>query len=287
MTAIISTIAQTDTSRLISPLSYWQFSHYGNYDGTIDYQGNKHEPNPLIMHRKVTRGSQDAYTGYGNDWSLLRNYPYPWAKSCLEARDLCYFNFEHEESAAQPNWELARKAPWYHVPSYEWKYEEGSIGRFLQFDEWRASQAFQAFAAWESMKLQTLSGVSGFSWCSMESGPNMFTYQKPLIDPYYVPKLAFHANTMVFQRMWAASEDVDVVYGPGDSITPVIFNLEDATVVNLTVELQNEKGKVIERKAFRNVEVPQGRSVTRLEPFRFRSNREGCHFIVYKLTECR
>lgn len=287
MTAIITTITQTDTSRLISPLSYWQFSHYGNYDGTIDYQGNKHEPNPLIMHRKVTRGSQDAYTGYGNDWSLLRNYPYPWAKSCLEARDLCYFNFEHEESAAQPNWELARKAPWYHVPSYEWKYEEGSIGRLLQFDEWRASQAFQAFAAWESMKLQTLSGVSGFSWCSMESGPNMFTYQKPLIDPYYVPKLAFHANKMVFQRMWAASEDVDVVYGPGDSITPVIFNIEDATVVNLTVELQNEKGKVIERKTFRNVEVPQGRSVTRLEPFRFRSNREGCHFIVYKLTECR
>jgi hypothetical protein len=115
----------------------------------------------------------------------------------------------------------------------------------------------------------------------------MFTYQKPLIDPYYVPKLAFHANKMAFQKLWAASDDVDVVYGPGDSITPVIFNLEDATVVNLTVELQNEKGKVIERKVFRNIDVPEGRSVTRLEPFRFRSTREGCHFIVYKLTECR
>ena len=287
MTAIISAIARTDTSRLISPLSFWPFSHYDSYDGTVDYQGNRHAPNPLIMHRKLTRGSQDAYTGYGHDWSHLRDYPYPWARKCLEARDLCYFNFEHEESAAQPNWELARKDPWYHVPSYEWGYEEGSIGRLLQFDEWRASQAFQAFGAWESMKLQILSGVSGFSWCSMESGPNMFTYQKPLIDPYYVPKLAFYANKMAFQKLWAASDDVDVVYGPGDSITPVIFNLEDATVVNLTVELQNEKGKVIERKVFRNVEVPKGRSVTRLEPFRFRSNREGCQFIVYKLTEHR
>ena len=285
MTAIITAITQTDTSRLISPLSYWQFSHYDSYDGTIDYQGNQHAPNPLIMHRKLTRGSQDAYTGYGNDWSLLRNYPYPWAKKCLEARDLCYFNFEHEESAAQPNWELARKDPWYHVPSYEWKYEEGSIGRLLQFDEWRISQAFQAFSAWESMKLQTLSGVSGFSWCSMESGPNMFTYQKPLIDPYYVPKLAFHANTMVFQRIWAASDNVDVVYGPGDMISPVIFNLEEACTVDLTVELQNEKGRVIERKVFRNVEVPSGRSVTKLEPFRFRSDREGCHFIVYRLAK--
>lgn len=287
MTAIISAIVRTDTSRLISPLSYWQFSHYANYDGTVDYQGNTHASNPLIMHRKLTRGSQDGYTGYGHDWSHLRDYPYPWAKKCLEARDLCYFNFEHEESAAQPNWELARKSPWYHVPSYEWGYEKGSIGRLLQFDEWRASQAFQAFGAWESMKLQILSGVSGFSWCSMESGPNMFTYQKPLIDPYYVPKLAFHANKMAFQKLWAASDDVDVVYGPGDCITPAIFNLEDATVVNLTVELQNEKGKVIERKVFRNIDVPEGRSVTRLTPFRFRSTREGCHFIVYKLTECR
>ena len=119
----------------------------------------------------------------------------------------------------------------------------------------------------------------------MESGPNMFTYQKPLIDPYYVPKLAFHANTMVFQRIWAASDNVDVVYGPGDMISPVIFNLEEACTVDLTVELQNEKGRVIERKVFRNVEVPSGRSVTKLEPFRFRSDREGCHFIVYRLAK--
>ncbi len=287
MTAIISAIARTDTSRLISPLSFWPFSHYDSYDGTVDYQGNRHAPNPLIMHRKLTRGSQDAYTGYGHDWSHLRDYPYPWARKCLEARDLCYFNFEHEESAAQPNWELARKDPWYHVPSYEWGYEEGSIGRLLQFDEWRASQAFQAFGAWESMKLQILSGVSGFSWCSMESGPNMFTYQKPLIDPYYVPKLAFYANKMAFQKLWAASDDVDVAYGPADRISPVVFNLGEACVVDLTVELQNEKGRVIERKVFRNIDVPEGRSVTRLTPFRFRSSREGCHFIVYKLTECR
>ena len=285
MTAIITAITETDTSRLISPLSFWQFSHIASYDGTMDYQGNRHAPNPLIMHRKMTRGSQDAYTGYGHDWSDLRNYPYPFAKECLEARDLCYFNFEHEESAAQPNWELARKAPWYHVPSYEWKYEEGSIGRLLEFDQWRISQAFQAFGAWESMKLQILSGVSGFSWCSMESGPNMFTYQKPLVDPYYVPKLAYHANKMAFQRLWAASDNVDVVYGPADEVSPVIFNLDQACTVNLTVELQNEKGRTIERKVFRDVEVPAGRSVTKLEPFRFRSNREGCHFIVYRLTE--
>ena len=281
---IIPAIVGVDTSRLVSPTSFWQHSHYGVYDGTVDYQGNPIAANPNLMHKMMTRGSQDAYTGYGEKWSTLRNFPYPWAKSCLEAKDLCYFNFEHEESAAQPNWTLARKDPWYNVPSYEWEYEEGSIGRLLQFDEWRASQAFQAFSAWESMKIQTLAGVAGFSWCSLESGPNMFTYQKPLVDPYYVPKLAFHANRMVFGKIWAASDDVDTVYGPGDQICPVVFNLGDACTATLTVELCNEHGKVLERKVLKNVQVEAGRSVTRLEPFRFKSKAAGTRFIVYKLS---
>ena len=198
---------------------------------------------------------------------------------------MCYFNFEHEESIAQPNWELARKEPWYKVFSYEKRYEKGSIGRLLTTDEWRASQGFQAFAAWESMKKQTLDGVSGFSWCSLESGPNMFTYEKPLVDPFYVPKLAFYANRMVFGRIWAASGDVDTVYGPGDLIEPVIFNMDEACEVLLSIELQNEKGKTLERKVFKDVNVPKGRSVTRLEPFRFKNDSEGVRFVVYKLKQ--
>ena len=283
MNTIIPLITGTDSSRLVSPLSFWQNSHYANYDGTLDYKGGKHDPNPLLMHRMMTRGSQDSYTGYEKDWSGLRNYPYPFAKSCLEAKGLCYFNFEHEESIAQPNWELARKEPWYEIPSYEKNYEKGTVGRLLGSDEWRESQGYQAFSAWESMKIQTLSGVSGFSWCSLESGPNMFTYHKPLVDPFLVPKLAFHANRMAFGRIWAASYDVDTVYGPGDLVRPVVFNMDGACRVNLTVELQNEKGRVLERKSFKDVEVAEGRSVTRLEPFRFRNGTEGCRFIVYKL----
>ncbi len=281
--AIVPAIIGTDSSRLVSPTSFWQHMHYANYDGTLDIYGNAHAPNPWLTHRMMTRGSQDSYTGYDHDWSGLRNYPSGFAKSCLDARDLCYFNFEHEESIAQPNWELARKDPWYRIPSYEKNYEVGTIGRNLDSDEWRESQGYQAFSAWESMKMQTLAGVSGFSWCSLESGPNMFTYHKPLVDPFYVPKLAFHANRMAFGRTWAASYDVDTVYGPGDFVQPVIFNMDGASKANLTVELQNEKGRVLERKVFKGVEVPEGRSVTRLEPFRFRNSSEGLRFIVYKL----
>lgn len=282
--AIINTLVSADTSRLVSPTSFWPHSYYANYDGTIDYLGNPIAPNPTLMHKMMTRGSQDAYTGYGAKWSELRNYPYAWAKSCLDAKDLCYFNFEHEESAAQPNWTLARKCPWYKVPSYEWDYEKGSIGRLLHFDEWRASQAFQAFSAWESMKIQTYSGVCGFSWCSLESGANMFTYQKPLVDPFYVPKLAFHANRMVFGKIWAASDDVDTVYGPNDMITPVVFNMGDACEATLTVELCNVRGKILERKVYKDIKVGAGRSVTRLTPFRFSGKGSGARFIVYRLS---
>ena len=283
--AIISTIIDTDTSRLISPTSFWQHTQYASYRGTKDFQGNEQAPNELLMHRKLTRGSQDAYTGYGAKWDRLRNHPTPWAKECLEAKDLCYFNFEHEESSAQPNWELARKEPWYKIQSYEWGYEKGSIGRHMQPDEWRASQAFQAFSAWESMKIQTLAGVCGFSWCSLESGPNMFTYQKPLVDPFYVPKLAYHANRMAFNRIWAGSDDVDTVYGPEDEIRPLIFNMEEACKVNLTVELQTPQGRVVERKQYKSVEVAAGRSTTRLDAFRFRHSKPGCYFVVYKIQK--
>lgn len=238
----------------------------------VDLEGNPLEASPWLLHPMMTRGIQDSYSGYDNPWSDIRNMPSPWARWTLAAKDLCYFNFEHEESIGMPNWSLARKEPWYKINSYEKNYEEGNIGTSLDFDQWRESQAYQAFGAWESMKMQLLMGTSGFSWCSLESGPNMFTYQKPLVDAFCVPKLAFHANRMAFQRLWAASDDVDTVYGPGDSITPVIFNLDGACTVRLEVQLQDEKGKVLE-----------GRSVTRLAPFRFRSRRSGCHFIVYQV----
>lgn len=285
MNKIYHTISTVDSSRLISPTSFWQHTHYGNYDGTLDYKNNEIAPNPVLMEPLMTRGNQDAYTGYGAKWTSLRKAPYSWAASCLAANDKAFFNFEHEESAAQPNWELAKQEPWYKVQSYEWEYEEGSIGRKLEADEWRTSQAFQAFSAWESMKKQILLGYDGFSWCSLESGANMFTYQKPLVDPFGTPKLAYYANKQAFCRIWAASDNVDVVYGPNDRITPVIFNLGDECIVNLSIELKNEKGKTVERKMIKNIRVEKGRSITKLNDFQFNEKKDGCYFIVYNVMK--
>jgi hypothetical protein len=173
---IYHTIYNADQSRLISPTSFWQHTHYANYDGTLDYKGNAITAVSEFMADLVTRGSQDAYTGYGADWSKLRKAPNDWAASCLAADDKAYFNFEHEESIGQPNWELSKGKPWYLIHSYEWGYDEGSIGRRLTSGEWRASQAWQAFSAWESMKKQMLLGYDGFSWCTIRGGANMGTY---------------------------------------------------------------------------------------------------------------
>src|SRR5690606_6939720 len=119
ITKIYHTIYDRDQSRLVSPTSFWQHTHYANHAGTLDYQGNAIQAVPAFFAPQMTRGSQDAYSGYGASWTQIRKMPNEWAASVLAANDLAYFNFEHEESAGQPNWELSKGKPWYKVQSYE------------------------------------------------------------------------------------------------------------------------------------------------------------------------
>ena len=280
---IYNTIYSTDQSRIISPTSSWELTHYANTEGTIDYEGNVIKAVPEYKAHQVTRGNQDAYTGYGKKWTELRNAPYKRAKNCLKDSARAYFNFEHEESIGQPNWELCKGKPWYLLQSYEWYYDKQSIGRYLTANEWKESQAWQAFSAWESMKKQMILGYDGFSWCCLRGGANMGTYKKPLIDNLGHPKLAYYTNKMAFQRTWAGSADVDIVYGPNDKITPVIHHLGDASVVCLTVNLKNSKNKIIDRKRFKNIDMEQGRTVKFLDSFRFKQVKEGIFTIEYMI----
>ena len=282
---IYYTIYFTDQSRIISPTSSWGHTHYGNTEGTIDYEGNTIEAVPEYTSHQVTRGNQDAYTGYGKKWSELRNAPYESAAECLKDSARAYFNFEHEESIGQPNWELCKGKPWYLLQSYEWYYDAQSIGRHLRSDEWKESQAWQAFSAWESMKKQMLLGYDGFSWCCLHGGANMGTYKKPLIDNLGHPKLAFYTNKMVFQRTWAGSADVDIVYGPKDKIAPVIHHLGDTSIVDLTVNLKNSKNKIIDIKRFKSIDLEQGRTVKYLDAFRFKKVPEAIYTIEYVINK--
>jgi len=285
MKRIYDVISSADTSRLISPTSYWSLSYYGNYDGTKDFKGRdiKEKIVPEIMAKNNTRGSQDAYTGYGKDWSVLRKAPNPWAASCLNAHDKAYFNFEHEESIGQPNWNLCKGKPWYHMASYEWYYDKGSIGRNLTTAEWRESQGWQAFSAWESMKKQVFLGYDGFSWCTLHGGANMGTYKKPLIDNLGHAKLAFYTNKMVFQSTWIGSDDVDVVYGPEDNICPEVNHIGETEKVDVIISLKTIKGKTIDEKKFKGVTLQGGHSFTKLKEFRFKRVPEGVYAIEYEV----
>jgi len=281
----VTTVLTNDSSRLISPTTYWQWTHYANDLGTIDRKGRPITPVPEYTHPLVTRGGQDSVTGYGHDWARVRGWPSGLSADCLTNGVRAWFNFEHEESAAQPNWNLSTGWPWHRIRSYESGYEKGSIGRVLDFDEWRASQAWQAFSAYESMRKQIFHGVAGFSWCTIEGGANSGTYEKPLLDPFGHAKLAWHIHKMLFQPVLAGSETVDVVYGPKDNIVPCVFNLGPARTADLTVTIKTLDGKVLDEHKFPGLRLANGRSLLKLPAFRPKLPSSGYCVIEYAVTQ--
>jgi hypothetical protein len=293
---IYDAITRWDQTRLISPSADFRFLTPPNDAGTIDNNGKPMKADPIWTALLITRGSMDYVCGYGNTWTTLRKWPdyaddekpllskpHAFQRSFLESKERAYFNFEHDESIGQPNWVLIKGQPYYHVESFEADYDVGSIGRKLTFDEWDASQAWQALISYESIKKMRMMKYDGFSWCDLRGGPNMATYQKSLTDYEGVAKLAFYAHNMVFQNTFAGSDNVDVVYGPGDSITPVIFNLGEARKVSLTAQLLTPDGKIIESKNLGQFSLEGGRTVTRGKPFRFNQPPDGAYVVNYVL----
>ena len=281
---VYDTIYPVDPSRLISLTSHIRHLHFGNDLGSTDQLNNPVTPTAAWTAPMVTRGNQDSITGYGKDWSILRKWPDPYTKDFLDSPHRAYFNFEHEESIAQPNWSLAKGKPWYKLQSYEWDYDKGSIGRRLTADEWLQSQAWQAFSAYESMKKQRLLDYDGFSWCCLHGGPNNATYKKPVIDSLGHAKLAFYTNKMAFQNILAATSNVDIVYGPEDKIFPVIINLGPTRTVNLRILVLTTEKKVICSELYTNIKLPPGRTATPLPPFKPAFPSKGHYAIEYHIT---
>ncbi len=284
-----------DPSRLISPVANNSRLFPRNDEGTLDQKGNTVDPIPIWTAPKITRGDMDHATGYGTEWSTLRRYPYPkdWSgeqgwrvagyrTDYLNSKERAYFDFESEESVAQPNWNLRKGKPSYQIKSYELEYDEGSIGRQLTVDEWEISQAWQAFSGFEAYKKKRWLDYDGMAWCPLHGGGNTATYQKPLIDYYGHAKLSFHTIKMAFQPTLAGSRNVDIVYGPEDEIKPVIMHLGSAEKVNLLVTVKDLDGNVMEQKEYRNILLDEGRTSTVLDSFRPKV-REGYFVIHYQI----
>ena len=232
----------------------------------------------------MTRGDMDTPTGMGTEWTVLRRFRESKRRYFEERKNHAYFDFEHQESIGQPNWDLCRGKPWHRVMSYEWESDEGSIGRKLSADEWRESQAWQAFSAYEAMRVMRQMGYDGFSWCCLHGGTNDATYKKPLIDFLGHPKLAWYAHRMVFQRVLAGSDDIDIVHGPDDWIHPVIQNLGSERIVDVEVTLEQIDGTPVESKTYPRLKLPPGRSITQLPAFRPSKKIEGNHAVKYNIT---
>ncbi len=248
ITKMYNTVASNDSSRLIAPSSYNRHYVYRNDEETIDENGNALVP--------------------VKEWT---------APLIVRA----YINFEHEESIGMQNFSLAKGQPWYNMPSYENIYDEGSIGRRFEYDEWKASQAWQAFSAYESTKWQRIHDIDGFSWYCLHGGPNSGTYRKPILDAFGNAKLGFYANKMVLQDVMPGSNNPDVVYGKKDVITPVILNIGDQREVKLKVIIKNTNGTILHTKEYKSVILKEGRTVNELPPFKPGVKEEGYYVIEY------
>ncbi len=298
---VYEAIYPNDPSRLISPAANSnRYIEKGapNDLGTLIGNNESFEADPVWTAPMITRGNMDHATGYGAKWTTLRKYPYPpsyegdmgWREKgfrtdYLDSPHRAYFDFESEESAGQPNWTLRKGKPSYRIRSYELNYDVGSIGRNLTPDEWRVSQAWQGFSAFEAYKKKRWLDYDGMAWCPLHGGGNTSTYQKPLIDYFGYSKISFHTVSMAFQNLLACSKNVDVVYGPDDTLPIVVINLGEEKRVDLTVICRDLEKEEIFTKVYTDLLLEAGRTVLDVDDIDLPLDREGYYIFEYNINQ--
>jgi len=90
---------------------------------------------------------------------------------------------------------------------------------------------------------------------------------------------------MLFQNTVGASADVDVVYGLEDTLTPVVMNLGSGKRVRLTVNIYDMNHNLVQQKEYQNIELQEGRTVTKLDSFLPEAEGEGYYGIEYIITK--
>lgn len=296
---LYDTITALDTSRLISPSADSRRMYARYDDGLTDYWGKPCETcDPIWTAKGICRGNMDYMLGYGNEWTALRQWPNvadaylpnymestAYIPSFLNSPERAYFNFEQDEIIGQPNWEVHKGKPTYHLYSYEKDYDAGSIGRILTFEEWRTSQAWQALGAYETVCKCRWLDYDGISWCNLRGGQNTGTYLKALVDYYGQPKLSYYAHQLAFQDLVACSMNVDMVYGPEDTIPVIVMNIGESQKVTVLVEVMDENGTVCYEQRYENVEVKEGRSVNSVDDMKLPELPDGLYTLQYCVYE--
>lgn len=167
------------------------------------------------------------------------------------------------------------------MDSYEKYYEEGSIGRSLSFDEWLTSQAWQALGAYETVCKCRWLDYDGLCWCNLRGGQNTGTYQKSLVDYYGQPKLAFYTHRLAFQDVLACSQNVDMVYGPDDTIPVIVMNIGDGQKVDVLLEVSAEDGVRVYEQRIQGIELQAGRNVVKAADVKLPKLEDGLYTLQY------
>ncbi len=169
----------------------------------------------------------------------------------------------------------------------EYNYSEKSMGYRFTADQWRESQAWQSLSGYNKSKQARHHDIDSLVWCTLRGGGNSVTYMKPLIDFFGHAKLAYYTYRSALQDYFPASRGVDIAYGPGDEITPVIVSLGDETRADLTIRCLDESGRVADTQTFRGVQLPAGRKITTLDSYRPKISGRGFYAVTYTLTSIR
>ncbi len=264
-------LSQHDPSRLISPAA--ALYHMGLEEH--EWPGDNGSIIPGWTHPQLARGNMEQIPSYGRDWRAVREFGSGINKNVdvfndslrmeyLNSDTHAWFDYESEETIGMPNWELHKGKPYYHMYSYEKYYNEGNIGRGLEFSEWKESQAWQALSGYETYRKKRWLDYDGMNWCPLRGGPNTATYMKPVIEYSGEAKLAFYALQMVYQRVLAGSKNVDIVYGPDDEVPVIVMNLDESKTVDVQILVKTIEGKIVAQKDYDDVVLEGGRTVTEL-----------------------
>jgi hypothetical protein len=285
-----------DDSRLICPFGGSGMMDPPSDDGTRLRDGASVEPEPTWTHPLAARGDFETPTGYAKGWEYLREWPEPrewessfgWTRGAFKREYLnspthAWFDFESEETIGQPNWDLLRGSPVWHVWSYEHRYDERAIGRLLDFEEWEISQAWQGLSAAEAYRKKRLLDYDGMFWCSLDGGGNTGTYQKPLTDHLGHAKIAYHVLGMVFQPTIAGSGNVDISYGPGDVIPVRVCHLGAAQSVDVIARIRTPEGQVLAEERWYDIALPAGRAVVPVAEWRPPAGLAGMLAVEYEV----
>ena len=287
-----------DDSRLICPFGGSGMMDPPSDDGTRLRDGAATDPEPTWTHPLAARGDFETPTGYAKGWEYLREWPEPkewessfgWTRGAFKREYLdspthAWFDFESEETIGQPDWDLLRGSPVWHVWSYEHKYDEKSVGRLLNFDEWELSQAWQALSAMEAYRKKRLLDYDGLFWCCLDGGGNTGTYMKPLTDHLGHAKIAYHVLRMVFQPTFAGSGNVDVSYGPDDVIPVRVLHCGPARQVDVTVRIRAPAGQLLAEQRWTGIQLPAGRVVVPVADWPPPRDLQGMLAIEYEVTD--